>query len=234
MTTIINITHEVGDLTEYSSTATDGGNLSVTAGAAMVGTRGLAALINDTTTLEAFKDVTKASKLRYRLYFDPNTLTMASGDSFSVVRILQNGGGYSTIQTITLGWSSGGGYVLYMNLRNDANAVTTDSCSITDAPHYIEVYETIATGVAANDGTFQWWVDGADQGAVTGIDNYNRMGDQNWSVILTATGMAAGTSGTLFFDDLKANDDGGTIGAEVTFSPAWAKNSNVVIIGRQA
>ena len=46
MSVIVDINHEVGDLTEYTATQTDSGDLSVTAGAALVGTYGLSVLID--------------------------------------------------------------------------------------------------------------------------------------------------------------------------------------------
>src|SRR3990167_10886063 len=59
-----------------------------------------------------------------------------------------------------------------------------------------------------------WWVDGVDQGTLTGLDNYNLMADLSFLFRVGATtGIDAGTSGTFYLDELVANDDGSVIGA---------------------
>jgi len=73
---------EGGSLSAWTSSVTGGGDLSVTAQAALKGNFGLQALINDNTSLYVTDDSPTAEKrYRARFYFDPNGITMASGDN---------------------------------------------------------------------------------------------------------------------------------------------------------
>lgn len=223
--TIIDIDHETGDLSQYTSSVTDGGDLSVAAGAALAGTGyGLSCLIDDTTSIYGLKTFNKAATLRLRFYIDPNTLTMADNDIFETCRIGQAGGSYSILSSIELKYVTGTGYILQFRAYNDANAATPDTCNITDAPHYVEALIVRAATDVSADGTAQWWVDGVNQGTVTGIDNYNRMEDQNMRVILgPCSGIDVGTSGTLFLDELIINNDGSEIGPVILPATGGAK-----------
>jgi hypothetical protein len=216
MSTIIDINHETGDLTQYDSTATDGGDLSVASAAALAGTAyGLSCLIDDTTVLIARKNITKSVQLRLRVYLDPNSLTMANNDTFALVNLKQGAGSYSQIAYLSLRYLTATGYRLVMYAKNDAGTIIgPDTCDITDAPHYVEIYLVRAADSGSNNGTLQWWVDGSDQGATTGIDNYNLMSDQNWYLDFgaPASDLDAGTSGTFYLDEIVVNDDGGLIG----------------------
>ena len=78
------IDHEAGDLSEYDSTVTDGGDLSAHADAAYEGSYGLRAVIDDTNTLYANKTFDGKSRLRVGFYFDPNGLTMDASDEFLI------------------------------------------------------------------------------------------------------------------------------------------------------
>jgi hypothetical protein len=73
---------ESGNLTGWTSSATDNGNLGVSATAALVGSNGLQALINDNNSLYVADDtpITEA-RYRARFYYDPNSITMASGNA---------------------------------------------------------------------------------------------------------------------------------------------------------
>jgi len=147
---------------------------------------------------------------------------MSTGDDFYFNRLIQGGGSYSNIYYFFLRKETGG-YKIALNAYSDTGAkVVNDDASLSDAPHYVEIYITQATNSTSNDGTVQWWLDGVDQGTVASIDNYNRMSDQNWIAFLGAASLDAGTSGTIFFDDFVVNNDGGAIG------PAgWANISKI-------
>lgn len=212
---LFNINHEVGNFSEYTNTATDGGDLSVSSAAALNGSNyGLRAVINDNNSLFAYKDVVKTTNYRYRFYFDPNSISMANNDRFMISHLYQNGGSWIWMDGVDYYRNSSGVYYLSFGGNDDAGAWSVyDEIAISDSPHYIEIAMVRATTAVSSNGSYEWWVDGVSQGLFTGIDNYNLMNDQNWTETLCADSVDTGTRGTIYFDDFKANNDGGQIGA---------------------
>ncbi|MEA3441708.1 MAG: hypothetical protein U9R58_15645, partial [Chloroflexota bacterium] len=73
---------ESGDLSAWSSSTTDGGDLSVTTGAAMVGTYGMQAVIDDNNAIYVTDDSPDGeTEYVVRFYFDPNSISMAESDN---------------------------------------------------------------------------------------------------------------------------------------------------------
>jgi hypothetical protein len=212
MSVIIDIDHETNDLSQYTSSVTDSGDLSVAAAAALVGSYGLMAVLDDTTAIYGYKDFSTAPSLRARFYIDPNTLTMSDGN-WLIINEVQDRTGYINYIVVYL-YKTSGNYVLSFRAKNDANTEHfTDTCIISDAPHYVEYGMTRAIGESTNDGTVEWWVDGVSQGSTANIDNYTILGTATSRMYLGAI-LLSGSSvyDTIYFDDLKANDDGSEIG----------------------
>ncbi|NJN98415.1 MAG: hypothetical protein HC875_32150, partial [Anaerolineales bacterium] len=66
---------ETGTLIGWTASVTDSGDLSLSTAAALVGTRGLQALLDDNTSIYVTDDSPSAeSRYRARFYFDPNTI----------------------------------------------------------------------------------------------------------------------------------------------------------------
>lgn len=230
---VFDIGNETGDLSQYDSTITDGGNLSVTSAAALNGSNyGLSALINDNNILQTQKNLTKSTKIRYRFYVDPNSITMATNDHFTINSFDQGGGSYATIAHIQLRYFSGSYYFSFSGY-NDASSGTYNEVAISDAPHYVEVYAIQAATSVSSDGSYEWWIDGVDQGTSSGIDNYNLMSDQNWRQYLEADGVMTGTRGTVYFDDFVANSDGSMIGPVLTDFPVYVDLSKLPLSFQQ-
>jgi hypothetical protein len=73
---------ESGNLSAWSSSTTDSGDLSVTTAAALVGTQGMRALIDDNNAIFVTDDSPNAEPVyNARFYFDPNSTPMVSGDN---------------------------------------------------------------------------------------------------------------------------------------------------------
>jgi hypothetical protein len=222
MSEIIDISHDDGTLGGYDSTVTDGGKLSVTAGAALAGTSyGLSVETGDTD--DKYGQVSPAgveTTLRYRIYVDPNSLTMTTG-ALTYYSYLLNNAGTLIIARLQI-YYTGSAYRTYINVRNDAgSSVLTDYAVISDAPHYVEVHIVSAANSGSSDGTLEWWVDGSSQGTATGWDNYNLLNDgtvkfRNGSMAASGT-----LTGTFYIDQFVVNDDGSEIGPYV--APATAK-----------
>lgn len=212
---LFNNRHEAGDFSEYDGTTLDGGDLSVAAPAALKGSSyGLQFLVDGTDLMRAFENnEIQTSDLRIRLYFDPNTLTMASGDTFNLMWSNQNGGSYRTLFSIQLN-HDGSTYRLILSGNTDLNDfATSDNAIITDTEHYFEFYMHRAATAGSGDGTVQWWIDGILAGEFSGIDNYNLMADQRWNFQIGAQNLDVGTLGTFFLDEFAANTTGNKIGA---------------------
>jgi hypothetical protein len=199
---IFEIGHETGDLTEYDSTTTDGGDLSVTAAAALGGTDyGLSAFIDDTNVIYGEKTFTLTSNV-YRLRFDidPNTLTMAHNDNFPVNVTLDGTQRAKTL--VYLGYSTATGYRIQLAVGNDTGWSFTGWSAITDAEHYVEVQVQYASSATASDGTATLWIDGVEQQQMTGIDLFD-LAKPDRARFGALLGIDAGTSGTLYLDEFE-------------------------------
>lgn len=214
---LVDITHKYGDLSAYNSTVTDSGDLSVTSAAALSGTNyGIQAVINDTTAIYGRINQTApaSNEFRLRFYVDTNSLTMADSDALPIVIWRGTNNPVWIAGNVELRYFTALGYQLFFQMNNDSNGWgSNDSFNITDAEHYVEMHITKASSNVASDGTAQWWVDGVDQGTLTGIDNFDLFADTTYFDMGPSYGIDAGTSGTIYLDNLEINDDGSAIGA---------------------
>lgn len=209
MAEIANIGFETGDLSQFDSTVIDGGDLSVSAGAALAGSSyGMQAVIDDTTAIYGQANIGSwpgaATSLRYRFYIDPNSLTMAEGDDFWMAIV--NGQ-----MIVRLGYS-GGNFIITGVYYGDGGYLGDNSDTITDAPHYIEgLINRAATDVSA-DGSYQFWIDGALVATYLNADNYDSFNNINNFRLGAPSSLDAGTSGTFYLDQLIIRNDDTEIG----------------------
>ncbi len=188
---------ESGNLTGWSSSTTGGGDLSVNTAAALGGTFGMRALINDNTSIYVV-DNSPAAETRYRarFYFDPNSITMTNGNTHY---IFYGYSGTSTLVTRIEFRRNNGAYQVAAQIRNDGSTYTSTSyVTISDAPHSIEIDWRASSAAGANNGGLTLWVDGVQVGNVTGIDNDTRRIDTVW--LGAVAGIDSGTRGTYYFD----------------------------------
>jgi hypothetical protein len=188
---------ELGNLSAWSSATTDGGNLSVSAAAALVGAQGMQALINDNHSIYVTDDhPTAEPRYRARFYFDPNTIAMSNSNSHYIFY------GRNATGTVILRVQfrlSSGQYQVRASLLNDSTSFTSTAWfTISDAPHSIELDWRASTAAGANNGGLTLWMDGVQEADLTGVDNDTRRID---SVRLGAVaGIDTGTRGTYYFD----------------------------------
>jgi hypothetical protein len=188
---------ESGNLSAWSSSSIDGGNLSVSAAAALVGTRGLQALINDNRSIYVRDDLPNGEpRYRARFYFDPNSIRMAAGNAHIIFQGNNSSG--TAILQIELRFYNG--YQIRAKLLNDYSSFTNTSWfAISDAPHFIELDWRAATSTTTHNGGLTLWIDAAQKANPTTIDNDTRRID---SIRLGAvSGIDSGTRGTYYFDD---------------------------------
>lgn len=189
---------ESGNLSAWTASVVDAGDLSVTSAAALVGAKGLQAVIDDNNLIYVTDDHPNAEpRYRVRFYFDPNSISMASGDSH---RILSAFAGTSTAVLRTTFRYSSGAYQIQFNVLNDSGTwLNTSWATLSDAKHAIEFDWQAATSAGANNGSLAWWVDGGQQAGLSGVDNDTLRIDR---VRLGGVyGIQTGTRGTYFFDD---------------------------------
>jgi uncharacterized protein YjiK len=189
---------ESGTLSAWSSSVTDGGDLSVTAAAALVGNFGLQALINDNNSIYVTDETPDVeTHYRARFYLDLNSIAMAKNDQ----HVIFDGAAASGSKAFELELrSTGKKYQLRIDVYRNGGTVTTGGwvANVPDAPQVVEVEWKAATAPGANDGYLTLWLDGVQASTVTGVDNDTRRVDR---VHLGAvSGIDPGTRGTYYFD----------------------------------
>lgn len=210
VSSLFDIDHEAGDFSEYDSTDTGSGALSVTGGAALNSTSyGMSVALPGTSNPVIYGQVNFASSsyddLRLRFYVDPNSIAL---DDYQVV-IFLNITGTCSFRFRKVGAQ----YSLRVSPTVDTGNLTYELANITDTSHYIEIYFQRATTNVSSDGAVRWWIDGVEKTGWTGVDNYDKM------AALTSVQFGAPTSsahssvvGTYYIDEIVINSTGDTIG----------------------
>jgi len=217
MTKLIDITHSLGDFSEWTTTVVDGGDLSVSVAAALAVTNyGMSVTINDLTNIYARKTVATdySGVIRGRFYVDVNSLNMSNGDDFimcmprnsSVLSLL-----YVAIQRLAL-------HRFTVTAIDDPLSGPSASYITTDAPHWLEFKLVRATTNVSSDGYLEFWIDGIPQLPIRNVDNYDRFMDFA-SIDFGAQGaIDVGTSGIFYIDEIVVNNDGSYIGPRISTS----------------
>jgi len=219
MAQIFNAQNET-DLSEYSSTVTDSGDLAQAAGAAMNSTSGgVSATINDATAIYAQGTLSATgTEYRYEFYFDPNTLTMGTGEEFDFLWVHLAG---TVNHKLTIADESGV-MKLKANLRNDASGDNTGVYTLTGSAQRFEVHFKKASTNVASDGFCTIWADGDFDTpviSITGIDVFDTWQLADRIRIGMLGNRDAGTSGTFYFDEITVRNDSTQIGASSSTPP---------------
>lgn len=188
---------ETGALTAWSSSTVDSGDLSVSAGAALLGSFGMQALIDDNVAIFVTDDMPNAEpRYRVRFGFDPNSIVMANND----LHILFQGYAGTTTAVVRLEFRrSSGNYQVRFGALDDSTSWGSGSwITITDANHWIEMDWQASSAVGANNGYLTFWIDGVQQGQLVNVDNDTRRIDR--IRVGAVTGIDAGTRGAYYFD----------------------------------
>jgi hypothetical protein len=153
-------------------------------------------LINDTTSIYVTDNTPNLEpRYRTRFYFDPNSITMANNEMFT---LFYGFSGSTSMLRVDFRFSGGVYQLMARALDDGAIWSATPWFTISDAPHSIEFDWQASTAFGANNGTLAFWIDGAQLSTLTGIDNDTRRID---TIRLGAvTGLDAGTIGTVYFD----------------------------------
>lgn len=187
---------ESGDLSAWSSSQTDGGDLSANTAAALDGLYGVQAVINSNGPLYVRDDrpnVETGYLVQFR--FDLNSIVMQNRDDYVIFQ-----GRSNTTFPLRLRFQFlDGQYQIRAESMNDAGIGQVSSwLTIDDAPHLIRVDWRAATTPGANDGRLSLSIDGSQSVELTGLDNDTHRIDL---VDLGAVGgIDGGTRGTFYFD----------------------------------
>lgn len=198
-----------------------GGTIEISAGAALVGNYGLS-VTPRATTYSNYNNIAliyeysliPLTRFRQRFYFDPNTISCSDS---KIVRLSRQTV-FSPIYDISLYHTTGGAFYIYASIYTDTGGLTAIDSSvfaITDNSHYIEMDWKASSSPGADDGFLNLWIDGTHKGTtdptIQAVDN-DTLRVSRMSLGCCA-GHAATVSGTLYFDNWTANDDGTAIGA---------------------
>ncbi len=194
---------ESGDLTAWASSATDGGNLSVTPAAALGSTSlGLQAVVRDTNSMYVEDATPSADKYyRARFYVDPRDFDPgeANGSHRARLMIGRDALGQRTF-TLVLKRQNGVYGIFARVRRDDGTRVDSPVVAISDAPHAVEI-EWRARIAGAQDGILELWIDGQDSVFLTGIANDAATLE---AVRLGVMSIKDGASGTVYLDEFES------------------------------
>jgi hypothetical protein len=188
---------ESGSFSAWSSAVTDGGDLSVQPAAALDGSFGMQALINNTTPIYV-RDDTPAAESHYRasFLFDPNSISMVNGNHHIIFMAYSPANSFAL--RIEFQFVSGQ-YQARASTLSDSNTwAVTPWATLSDAPHLLELDWQASSAPGANNGSLGFWLDGLLIGQVNGIDNdtlrieHARLG--------AISGIDGQTVGTYYFD----------------------------------
>lgn len=188
---------ESSDVSAWSASAMDEGDLSTSSAAALSGNFGLQAVIDDNNPIYVVDNSPDAEpRYRARFYFDPNSIVMADRDSF----FLLYGLGSDAAPVLRVEFRTfKRNYQLRAALRNDGNGWTSSNwTNVGDIPHVVELDWNAATTIGASNGSLTLWIDSVQIANLTNIANGTRRIDSiQFGVVAD---IDVGTRGTVFFD----------------------------------
>ncbi len=192
---------ETGNLSSWSSNSIDGGDLSASPSAAIVGSYGLIAVIDDNSPIFVTDNSPNAvTHYRASFFFDPNSISMPESSFFPVFV------GYSSNSTMILRIEirySNGNFTLRTRVRLDGTSwANTSYLNLNDAPNHIEVEFWSASSPSASDGHLILRVNDSQVTTLDNIDNDTRNLDRV-SLGLPA-GVVSGTNGAIFLDEFNS------------------------------
>jgi hypothetical protein len=229
MSQLCNITHDAGNLTEWTSTS--GADISAAAAAAANGTPyGMQIVIDDTTDDygEYSVAIGAATDLHVRIYHDLNTVAITTNYHFyQIIKVMQSGSPY-VVATVNI-TKVAGNYYVRQYVYNDAGAESEGAVqAITDNWHCIEIAVKKATTVSANDGTCRLYTDGTLWETISGLDLFTTFALIN-RVRAGALTASATVSGTVYSDEVIIRNDDQMIGAYVPPAILTKKFENTLL-----
>ena len=196
---------ESGGMSAWSSSVTDGGDLTVSGAAALGGTgSGLRGVVDDVSPLYVQDDSpTGEARYRVRFYLDPNGFDPGEAQLQRRTRtfIAFSDAPSRRVAAVVLRRQNGV-YALMGRARLDDNQqADTGFFTISDGPHAVEIDLVRATGPDALDGAFSLWIDGVAVAQLSGLDN--SLGEVDFAR-LGALSVKPAANGTLYWDEFES------------------------------
>ncbi|MDY7094422.1 MAG: M36 family metallopeptidase [Acidobacteriota bacterium] len=188
---------ESGDTGAWDNVKDDFGDLTVTAGAALVGTMG--GQFNVDTSKVFLEDFTPSSEGSYkaRFYIDPSSVTMPDGKRMKIIQLFSDGPS-RRLATGVLRFKDGGFRFLF-KIHNDDNSWTkVGFFDLDPGVNVVEVAFYQSTGAGNDDGALELFLNEVSVGRIDGVDNDLDDADRVRFGIVSKP--KAGYSGTLLLD----------------------------------
>jgi hypothetical protein len=198
---------ERGALTPYP-TGFDSGNgagaasLAVNGGAALRGNYGFSCGIPDANArFGQLASLANEKLVELKFLFDLNSIVMGDGDAFTLISTGTTGAGGSSLQ-ILLQYAIATGYKLATNIKDDAGGnIFGVAFVIADEPIEVRICWKAADYAGADNGFLRVFINDEVKSNQEGIDNdTHSITTKNFGAI---SGLDAGTTGTIFFDDIR-------------------------------
>lgn len=213
---LLNIELE-SDLSEFDGTVVNVNKLVQNGTSSLNGTSGgMEILLDATTTIYGEKLFTwDTDDLRFRFYFDPNSVSAdtAQTDFLGIVSF-DDPGGSSRIEARFF-MNDAGLYQINGGIKQDSfSTLRTSLITLTDAPHLIEVHVRRSTSAVANDGFVSLYVDGVLQNTATGGDIFDlsRPDRIRIGAGIAGSSIDANNTGSIYLDEIALNITGTEIG----------------------
>lgn len=208
---ILSIGLETGDLSEFDSTVTDSGDLSVTSGAALGGSGfGLQAVIDDTTAIYgdvAFTHTT--NDFRCGFLYQRNTLVATTGAAFAALAVLNTSStaGRAEIYLQRVGASTNLFRPFAFQVQDSGAGIFiigATTLSTTDEV-FIEYSLTRASSAVANDAVGTLYINGTQDAINSSLDVFDAPAIETlrWGYAIPQ----ASYSGTVYQDRFVLRDD---------------------------
>jgi YD repeat-containing protein len=193
---------ESGDLSAWSDSETDSGNLSVSSASPIEGSYSLHATADSEDEMYVQDDLPgNESSYHARFYFDPNSISASPGDSLVIFQG-KNANGDAVFQVLIKKISIG--YEIKTTSTDDLQQPIESSWSpLTDDLHAIELAWQASSGQGSDDGYSSLLIDNLEVAGTTEVDNDTVQIDSVETGILSPS--SDDFSGAIIFDDFSSN-----------------------------
>ncbi len=199
---------EDGNFSTWTGVITDSNDLVVTTTAAIEGSYGMLANLNDQNAVNVI-DSSPLGDASYhaRFYFDPNSISIPSGEYIDILQSMDTASSIVSYVRLTSCEDADYPYMIQVGLTDDNNTSYTSSWfGIIDYYHAIEIEWQTSSGLDTNDGHIRLWIDGERKANIGNLDVYTKRID---TLMFGARSISdPSITGTIFFDDFDSNRSG--------------------------
>lgn len=167
---------EEGDFSDADSVTDSGSYLSVTAGAAISGSYGLAVAPSGSEVAYVQKNVN--SNAEGILEFQIDDILLSAEETFGIIGAADLPGGPKTTFYFTLRITSGSASIRASVVLDSGSETDTSYYGITSGPHTIAGHWKASTGIGNDDGFLKLYIDDELQETLSGLDTDTMLVDE--------------------------------------------------------